>query len=165
MHRMMVPLMLLVVACQRGSMELTEERKAEIAAELFPINAEYWEAWRAADWDRGMAYYLDSPDFVWAAGGAAFFGKAVLEEYKPGFANVASQTFTFRDMRTVVMAPNAASVTAIGTWAQTDSAGVTGPPREIAWTGIWILRDGEWKIHLAHLSFPVREGGSMMPSP
>lgn len=157
MHRMIVLLILVVVACRPGTMELTEERKAEITAELYPINAEFWAAWRAADWDRGMQYYLDSPDFVWVAGGAAFFGKAVLEEYKPGFANVASQTFAFRDSRIIVMAPDAASVTAIGTWAQTDTAGVTGPAREVAWTGIWIRRDGEWKIHLAHLSYLVRE--------
>jgi ketosteroid isomerase-like protein len=165
MRRMIVPLMLVVVACQPGTTKLTEKQKAEIAAKVYTVNAEFWDAWRAADWNRGMAYYLDSPDFVWAAGGAAYFGSTVLEKYKPGFANVASQTFTFRDSRIIVMAPDAASVTAIGTWAQTDTAGVTGPARAFAWTGIWILRDGKWKIHLAHLSYPVREAESMQPNP
>jgi ketosteroid isomerase-like protein len=163
MRRLIVPLMLVVASCQPRAIELTQQRRAAVIAEVNAVNAEFWEAWRAADWDRGMAYYLDSPDFVWAAGGAVFFGKSTLEGYKPGFANVASQAFTFRDSRTIVMAPDAASVTATGTWAQTDTSGVTGPRREFAWTGIWILRGGEWKLHLAHLSYLVPAPQSMRP--
>lgn len=164
MHRVIVPLMLMVVACQPRTMELTEQRKAAITAEVNAVNTEFWDVWRAADWDRGMSFYFDSPDFVWAAGGAVFFGKTTLEGYKSGFANVASQTFAFRDSRTIVMAPDAVSVTGTGTWAQTDTAGVTGPRREFAWTGIWILRDGEWKLHLAHLSYLVPAPQQMRPS-
>jgi ketosteroid isomerase-like protein len=155
MRRTIVPLMLVAVACRPGTRELTQEQKTAIAAEVNAVNAGFWDAWRAADWDRGMSYYFDSPDFVWAAGGAAFFGKATLEGYRPGFANVASQVFAFRDSRTIVMAPGAASITATGRWAQIDTAGDTVLRREFAWTGIWVQRAGEWKLHLAHLSYPV----------
>jgi ketosteroid isomerase-like protein len=157
MRRMTVLPLLLVVACRSGSADLTEQRKAEIVAELNALDAGYWDAWRAADWDRGMAYYDDSPDFVWAAGGAVYFGLSALKEARPGFANVARQTFTFRSSRTVVMAPDVASTTALGTWAQTDTAGVTGPSREFAWTAIWMRRAGQWKMHLVHMSYPVHE--------
>jgi ketosteroid isomerase-like protein len=156
MSRLLVLLMLGVVACQPRTTELTDERKAEIAAEVNARNAEYWDAWRAADWDRGMAYYVDSPDFVWAAGGVVFYGKERLEQSRPGFANVASQAFLFRDSRTVVMASDAATVIALGTWVQVDTAGVTGPAREFAWTALWVLRDGEWKMHMVHMSYPMR---------
>lgn len=161
MRRLIVPLLLMVVACRPGTTELTEQRKAELAAEVNTRNAEFWDVWRAADWDRGMAYYVDSPDFVWAAGGAVYVGLNALKDARPGFASVASQTFTFRNSRTIVMAPDAASVTALGTWAQTDTAGVTGPVREFAWTALWVLRDGEWKMHLVHMSYPVRAPGAM----
>ncbi|MFQ6044962.1 MAG: nuclear transport factor 2 family protein [Gemmatimonadales bacterium] len=160
MRRMVFPLMLMA-ACQPATTELTDERRAEIAAEVNALNSEYWDAWRAADWDRGMSYYADSPDFVWAAGGAVYLGLGTLQETRPRFNHVASQTFTFRESRTVVMAPDAASVTALGTWAQTDTAGVTGPARDFAWTSVWIRSDGEWKIHLVHMSYPVRGPGSM----
>lgn len=161
MHRLMVPLLLVVTACRPGTMDLTEDRKAEIAADVSSRNAEFWDVWRAADWDRGMSYYFDSPDFVWAAGGAVYFGLNALKEARPAFATVARQTFTFRNSRTIVMAPDAVSVTALGTWAQTDTAGVTGPAREFAWTAVWLLRDGEWKMHLVHMSYPVRAPESM----
>jgi uncharacterized protein (TIGR02246 family) len=156
MHRPILPLLGLVLACGPGMGDLTDQRKAEITAEVNALNAEYWDAWRAADWDRGMAYYVDSPDFVWAAGGAVFVGLSALQEARPGFASVASQAFTFRTSNTFVMAPDAATVTALGTWSQTDTAGVTGPSREFAWTAVWLLRDGAWKMHLVHMSFPVR---------
>lgn len=159
MNRMILPLMLFVAACSPATTELTDAEKAAIAADVNAITSEYWDAWRAADWDRGMSYYLDSPDFVWASGGTVYFGLSVLEGYKPAFDNVASQSFIFSESRTTVMAPDAASVTAVGTWTQTDTTGVAGPMQDIVWTGVWIQRDGEWKIHLVHLSSPpsVRE--------
>lgn len=147
------------VGCRPAGSDLSDTQRTEVTAALSEANAAYWDAWRAADWDRGMAFYVDSPDFVWAAGGVVYFGLAELEAARSGFANVASQTFTFRDTRIIVMAADAASVTATGTWAQTDTAGVTGPTREFAWTAVWILHDGEWKIHLAHMSYPMRPGG------
>jgi ketosteroid isomerase-like protein len=155
MRWMIVPVMLVAVACRPGTTTLTEQRKAEITAKVNTLNAEYWDAWRAADWDRGMTYYFDSPDFVWAAGGTAYFGKSTLEQFKARFANVKSQVFAFRDSRTIVMAPDAATVAALGTWTQTDSAGVSTPPREFAWTAVWLLRNGEWKMHLVHMSYPT----------
>jgi hypothetical protein len=160
MHRLMLPLtMLALAACQTAITELTDERKAEITGEVTALNAGYWEAWRAADWDRGMSYYLDSPDFVWAAGGAVYFGLDALEETRPRFANVASQVFTFRDSRVVVMTPTAAVVPAVGEWAQTDTTGVSSIPRDFVWTGVWVLRNDAWKMQLVHMSYPAPAPG------
>jgi ketosteroid isomerase-like protein len=156
MRHSILLLTLAVAACQPATTgQLTDQQKAEITAAVTTADAKYWDAWRAADWDRGISYYLDSPDFVWAAGGTVYYGLDALKETKPRFGDVASQTFTFRDSRVIVMSPDVASVIAIGTWAQTDTAGVTGAAREFAWTGVWMLRDGAWKMHLVHMSFPA----------
>jgi hypothetical protein len=90
-----------------------------------------------------------------------YYGLDALQETKPRFANVAKQTFTFRDTRVVVLAPDAAGVVATGTWAQTDTTGVTGPAREFAWTSVWVLREGSWKIQLVHMSYPAPLPGAM----
>ena len=50
-----------LAACQPATTELTEEQKAEIAAEVNAINAGFWDAWRATDFDQGMSYYYNSP--------------------------------------------------------------------------------------------------------
>jgi ketosteroid isomerase-like protein len=156
MHRATFAMTLVAAAaCQPAAATLSDERKAEIIDEVSAQDAAYWDAWRAADWDRGMAFYLDSPDFVWAAGGAMTFGLDALEELEPRFANVASQMYAFADSRVVVMAPDAAVVTAVGAWSQTDSAGVTTPQRDFAWTALWVLHDGEWKMQLVHMSYPA----------
>ncbi|NIM48083.1 MAG: DUF3225 domain-containing protein [Gemmatimonadales bacterium] len=162
MRRLIFPLILVgAVSCQPATSELTEERKAEVIAEVSALNLEYWDAWRAADWDRGMAYYFDSPDFVWASGGTVTYGFDALEALRPRFESIASQTFAFRTNRVTVMAPDAATVTATGTWAQTDTAGVAGPARSFAWTAIWLLHGDEWKIHLVHMSFLPPPPGTM----
>jgi ketosteroid isomerase-like protein len=156
MRRTVLSLMLLTLAaCQPPATELTEEQKAQITAEVRQLDTEFWNAWREADWDRGMAFYYDSPDFVWAADGIVTMGLDKLEALRPDFANVASQTFTFMTTRLVVMASDAVSMTALGTWTQTDTTGVTGPPEDFAWTAVWVRRDGEWKIHLVHMSNPT----------
>lgn len=156
MLRPMLVLALVAVAgCRPATSELTEARKSEIIDEVSAQDAAYWDAWRAADWDRGMAFYLDSPDFVWAAGGAVTFGLDALEQLRPRFANVASQMYAFANSKVIVMAPNTAAVTAVGAWSQTDSAGVTTPQRDFAWTAIWVLHEGEWKMQLVHMSYPA----------
>jgi hypothetical protein len=143
-------------ACQPVTTELTEAQKTEIAAHITALNSEYWDAWRAADWDRGMGYYVNSPDFIWAAGGVVYLGYAALDATRPQFGYVANQTFTFGDTRVAVLSADAATVTALGTWSQTDTAGVTGPERDFAWTALWALHDGEWKMQLVHMSYAVR---------
>ena len=156
MHRVLLLGMLAATAgCQPAMTDLTDERRAEIVDEVSARDAAYWDAWRAADWDRGMEFYVDAPDFVWAAGGAVTFGLDALEALRPRFASVASQMYAFADSRVIVMAPNMASVTAMGAWSQTDTAGVTTPQRDFAWTAIWVLRDGEWKMQLVHMSYPA----------
>jgi ketosteroid isomerase-like protein len=161
MHRPILALTLIAsAACQPVTTELTEERQAEIVEEVRAVNAAYWDAWREADWDRGMAFYLDSPDFVWASGGAVFYGLAALEDTRPRFASVASQTYAFRDTRVIVMTPQSAALTAAGSWTQTDTAAVTTPTREFVWTAIWVLHEGEWKMQLVHMSFPAPWPGS-----
>jgi len=149
------------VACQPGTGELTDERKAEVIAEVGARNLEYWDAWRAADWDLGMSFYADTPDFIWAAGGTIVYGYDIMEAQRGGFASIASQTYTFRTNRVTVMASNAATVTATGRWSQTDTTGVTGPARSFAWTAVWLEQDGEWKIHMVHMSFLPSPPGTM----
>jgi uncharacterized protein (TIGR02246 family) len=151
-------MLVVFAACQTATMELTDVEKAAIADEVNAVNAEFWDAWRDADFDRGMSYYYDSPDFVLAFDGAVDYGHATVDaKFRPIFASVASQTLTVTDSRTTVLAPDVVCIMETGTWSQTDTAGVTGPETDLALTSIWVLRDGEWKIHIAHESLPTPE--------
>jgi hypothetical protein len=146
-----------LAACQPAATELTEEQKLAIAEEVNEVNAEFFDVWSQADWERGMTYYYNSPETVWATEGTLDYGYSEIDaKYRPTFAGVASQIFTITDSRTTVLAPTVASFTANIAWSRTDTTGVTGPEMKIAWTAIWVLREGEWKVQTAHVSMPTQ---------
>jgi len=148
----------LATACQPATTELTEEQKAEIAAEVNAINTGFWDAWRAADFDQGMSYYYNSPDLAFGFEGAVDYGYAEIDaKYRPGMTGVVSQNITITSSETIVLAPDVVCTMETATFTVTDTAGVTGPEMSAAVQSIWVYRDGEWKIHIGHESFPSPE--------
>ncbi len=147
-----------LAACQPTSPELTEEQKAALADSVVAIHIESWQPWLAADLDRGMPYFLNSPDLGWGWNGEIRYGYANIDAwFRPLMDGLASQEFTVADRRVVVLARDVVCVMEHGTIAATDTAGVTLPASPFAMTAIWVRRDGEWKIHLGHESTQTPE--------
>jgi ketosteroid isomerase-like protein len=148
----------LATACQPAITELTEEQKAEIAAEVSAINAVYWDAWRAADFDRGMSYFHNSPETVWGYAGNLDMGwDAIYAAYSPLFGAIASQAVTITESRTTVVARDVVCINEVGSTVPTDTAGVAGPEMNFALLTVWVRRGGEWKVLFGHESTPVPE--------
>ncbi|MEE9184611.1 MAG: SgcJ/EcaC family oxidoreductase [Acidimicrobiia bacterium] len=147
-----------LAACQPTSPELTEEQKAALADSVSAMHAEMWQPWLAADLDRGMPYFLNSPDVVWGVNSEIRYGYDNIDAlFRPIMDGLASQEFTVADRRVVVLARDVVCVIEHGTLAATDTAGVTLPASPFAMTTIWVRRDGEWKIHLGHESVQTPE--------
>ncbi len=145
-----------LAACQPAPSELTEDVKAEIAAEVNAIHEEFWDAWRETDFDRGMSYYVDSPEFTFAFQGQMISGYSAFRNFlEQAFANVASQTVSFNETRTAVLAPDVVSITAQGAYSATSTDGVIGPESNFAFTTLWVRRGGEWKVQLVSNSEPT----------
>ena len=53
-----------LAACQPATTELTDQQKAEIAAEVELRHDQYWDAWRVVDRDRGMSFFRNSPEWI-----------------------------------------------------------------------------------------------------
>ena len=148
----------LATACQPATTEMTEEQKAEIAAEVNAINADYWDAWSAADFDRGMSYFHNSPETVWGYAGNLDIGwDAIYAAYSPMFEAIASQAVTFTESRMTVVAPDVVCINELGSVVATDTAGVAGPEVNFALLAVWVRRGGEWKVLFGHESVPVPE--------
>lgn len=144
-----------LVGCQPATTELTEEQKAEIAAEVEAINSEFWDVWREADVTRGMSYYHDAPDFTLALSGQIVHGFSAFNELAATvFANVASQVITIDESETTVLARNVVLVVEHVTYTQTDTEGVTSPEYTAAITSIWVRHGDEWKVDHFHNSSP-----------
>jgi hypothetical protein len=103
------------------------------------------------DVDRGMAYYYDSPELVFGMDGQVLWGWAEGMEMSQSFAATSSgQVMNFTESRSTVLSADVVHATDQGTRAVIDTAGVTEPELPFAFTALWALRDGEWKIHAAH---------------
>ncbi len=143
----------LLAACQPVATELTVEQKAEIAAEVGLVVPQFFDAFRDGDFDRGMEYWLDSPDAAYASQGSVNFGyDNLVSLYGPVFERIASQTFRVSDQRIVVLARNVVQVITQSSNTQTDTDGVTGPERQVVAFAIWVRRDDGWKVLSIHES-------------
>jgi uncharacterized protein (TIGR02246 family) len=143
-------------------MELTADQKAAIADTVNALHAASWDAWRAADVDKGLSYFLNSPDVWWGEEGHALQGYADVEAYFRGSANgVSRYDITISDSRTVVLAADAVAVLQQGVFSATDSAGTTTPEQSFLMSATWVRRDGQWKILYGHESYPVPAADSI----
>jgi hypothetical protein len=140
-----------LAACQPATTELTEQRKAEIAAEVELLHDQYWDAWREVDKDRGMSYYRNSPEFIWADEGELIKGWSAANDMVQAWTG-ASQAITFNERITTVLAPNVVQRVEQGTYVVTDTAGSVWPRTAFASTTMWVFADDEWKVDFIHIS-------------
>jgi hypothetical protein len=144
----------LLTACQPATTDLTEEQNSEITAEITAVLDTFWDAWAQVDYDRGFAYWEDSPELLFAGSeGDILRGFATMDRlYRPFFATLRSQEFDLNETHIKVITRDAAYAMQRGTYAQTDTSGVTGPTRPLAYTYLWIRTADGWKITSAHMS-------------
>jgi len=145
-------------ACQPAAIELTEERKGEIAAEVELLHTQWVDAWKAADVDRGMSFFADTPELIEAVDGEVTQGfSTIAQGWRSTFASIESQRIRISDVHTVVLAPDVVCLTEDGIYVVTDTAGVVGPETPYVYTSIWVRDGGQWKIHFGHQSSPTAE--------
>ena len=159
MHRMILPLMLLVaVGCQPATMELTEEQKATIVEELTQAFDDYAVVVRQLDQDGVMGFFQQSADIAFAEYGAITLSwSALAETVRQGWPMYASvESFEWGDLHIQALAPNVAAVTTTFAFAASDT---TGAPISVSGTfsTVWVQTDGEWKIVNLAETFPAPE--------
>jgi hypothetical protein len=145
-----------LAACQPATTELTEEQKAEIAAEVDSIMNEWWAAYSTDfDYDRGMSFFSDEPETAWANDGEVYYTLSVIDEtFRPFFADLQRQDVTPIDSRTIVLTSDVVYTIRHNTVVVVDTAGNAGPEIRFAETIVWVKRNGEWKVLLGHGSTP-----------
>ena len=147
------------ISCQPADTEMTVNQKAEIAAEVELLHGQFWDAWRETSIERGMSYYLNSPDITFVSREGTTVGfDALHDAAHSGFADLASQVITITESRTTVLAANVVSMVVGERYTQTNREGVTGPEGNNIYTFIWVHRNGEWKVQSAHATvIPTEE--------
>jgi len=143
-----------IAGCQPPVGELTEDMKADIAAEVDAAASAWWEAWAAVDYDRGMSFFEDVPEASWAWDEGVLHTVAGMDAAWAGTwcADCARQQIDFTDSRTIVLSPDIAYTVRQYDDVVTDTAGIALPRTSGVETIVWVRRDGRWKVLLGHES-------------
>ncbi len=141
-------------ACQPADTELTDYQKGEIEAEVNLELETMWDLFRQADYDHGIAYWEDSPEqlFGTSEGGILKGFAAIDAAFRPGFTTIASQVLNVDETHITVITQDVVYVMQRGTYAATDTSGVTDPTRPFAYSYLWTRTDAGWKVSSAHMS-------------
>jgi ketosteroid isomerase-like protein len=143
-----------IAGCRPATVELTDARKAEIAAEVDAAAAAWWDAWAAVDYDRGMSFFEDVPEAAWVWDEGILYTVAGMNEEWAGTwcADCERQQIDFTDQRTIVLAPDIAYTIRQYDAAVTDTTGTALPMTRGVETLVWVKRNGQWKVLLGHES-------------
>jgi hypothetical protein len=113
----------------------------------------YWAVWREAEFDRGIAFYDDHPDFTIAYDAATWNSLADAEAaFRPLFDTVESQDIEIDEIHIVALAREWAYVTERGTFLVNFRDGSTSPRRAFAATHLWVKTEDRWKVRSFHES-------------
>jgi EAL domain-containing protein (putative c-di-GMP-specific phosphodiesterase class I) len=81
-----------MVACAPAAPDLTEEERRTLEEEIASIQTEFTDAWREVEFDRGMSYFDDHPDFGFAFDAGTWNSVASMDRaFRPVFARFESQ--------------------------------------------------------------------------
>jgi len=143
-----------LAACQAADTELTDYQKGEIEAEVNLELETMWDHFRQADFDRGIAYWEDSPEQLFAGteGGILTGFAAIDAAFRPMFTTIASQELNVDETHIRVVTRDVVYAMQRGTYAATDTSGVTEPTRPFAYSYLWTRTDAGWKVSSAHMS-------------
>ncbi|UCD23438.1 MAG: nuclear transport factor 2 family protein [Gemmatimonadota bacterium] len=143
----------LIVGCASPPSELSETERTAVIDDITVVLDSFWGTWEAVDYDRGMSFYLDSPETVFTSGGATIVGfTAINDAFRPVFANVQRQAVNLEEAHINVLSRAAVHVTESGTYTQFDGSGAEITSASFSFSTTWVLRDGDWKIVTCHQS-------------
>ena len=143
----------LAAACQPAPAELTDAERSAIVEEITAVLDSFWDSWRAADYDRGMSFYLDSPETAFTSQGVTIVGFATIDEtFRPVFVNISRQDMDLDETHITVLSRDAVHVTESGSYTQFDVEGAEIRTAPFSFSTTWVSRNGEWKIVTCHQS-------------
>jgi ketosteroid isomerase-like protein len=137
-----------VAACQPATTELTEERKAEIAAEVLQIRAELAAVNERLDVEAFLSFFTD--DLVAAKELDVMDYETFARRIEEDFNTYDHYVITQELAEVSVLSEDAVAVTDKSQWVMIAVGGDTVWAGPATFTSIFVLRDGDWKVVHLH---------------
>ena len=158
MRRVVVPMAVLVLAALVVALQGSGSPGAEAAAiekAVLEANARMTQASNSLDAEKFFDFILDSDRGPIIQDGQVFKTRAAaLEVVRAGFQGMSKIDRKYSQIYVTVLCPEAALLTASGSYTATLSDGQTVMSGPFAVSLVWVLRDGQWKVVHGHYSTP-----------
>jgi hypothetical protein len=149
------------VACQPATTELTEEMKAEIAAEIRQVVAEFWQTAEEVDIQRWLgywppeieSYFQTEPAFQVNMLNILTGADEVRENWVSDFAARSANGIVLANEHIAVLTEDLALHVSKGSFTVSDTLGNTTEPAPWTATTVWVRHSGEWKNLHMHQSW------------
>jgi hypothetical protein len=130
---------------------LTPAQEAAIVAEIDSLTAEWWDAWEAMDWTRGLSFLAEDPRLTWTGVLQTVYSVEEMRElWMPMMEGLARQELDFTNARTVVLSPEIVWTLREGDSRIFDASGTLVSEGQFIETAVWVRQSGEWKLLLGH---------------
>ena len=158
MKRPLVTMALLVAGCtSSGEATFTDAERAAVEDTILALWDHTLSGIEEVDAEKAYRLFSDRPDTWYIRDGYLYPSIATAKrEYAEGFKALSGQRREIDTLAVNVLAPSAALLFSLGRFVATDTAGVTHPPLELAWSVAWRLEKEGWRIANMHISFPPR---------
>lgn len=156
MNRILIPMTLILAACGPSrEAQLSDAERAAIQDTILTLWDETLAGIEEADAAKAYRLFSDRPDAWYIRDGSLYPSIATAErEYAEGFKGISRQRREIDTLAVTVLGPSTAVLFSLGRFFATDTAGVTHPPLELAWSAVWRREDEGWRIANLHISFP-----------
>lgn len=131
-------------------------------AEVTEVMEAFWEAWMAASFDEGMAYYADDPDLNMITDGFLWESKAqAAEAYRDYFEGMDRQEGVISETRVRALTPTVVEVVQVADFTQYFKDGQILGNQVYAMSWTWVKEGGSWKAVTMHNSMAAPTPASM----
>jgi len=154
--KILIAAALILAACGPSrDAPITDAERAAIADTVLTLWDQTLAGIEEANADKAYRLFSDRPDAWYIRDGFLYPSIGTAErEYAEGFKVISGQRREIDTLAVTVLGPSAAVLFSLGRFFPTDTAGVTHPPLELAWSVVWRLEDEGWRIANMHISFP-----------
>jgi uncharacterized protein (TIGR02246 family) len=143
-----------VWAAQNYKSAIPFEQQKAIEKEILRVHAQMSQADSKLDADKFFSYILDFDKGLIIQDGRLFqTQQEAYETVKQGFDGISQLNRTYEQTYVTVISPEAALLTASGTYTVTLSDGQTFN-NPFAVSLVFVLQDGQWKVLHGHYSVP-----------
>lgn len=144
-------LAVILSACQSTSQELTEQQKANLAAEVDAVASSWWAAWAAVDLETGMSFVSHAPEASFTNNEITLYGvDAIRADWTNWESGLREQDIDFTDSYTIVLSPNIAYTIRKYAVVATRADGSITPELTGVETLVWVKENGDWKMRHGH---------------